>query len=204
MVESCAWHYLHGFHAFTVCDYTAAFIRKGKKRPLLKLQDDRYVDAFAALATGPVDHSTCKTILDFTAKMYGAKKTIPLNRHRFLTFEKTFGPKEGRHPFASLKGVDASCIPPCEDVVRQKIHRSNFVAMMWHSACKNILPKAPQEGWELKNNEYKFVWFTCRQMPDDVVPDEEPDELEDDGNVTDIYNCDTDIDDDDNHLLNDD
>ena len=44
---------LPGFHAFTGCDYTAAFIRKGKKRPFLKLQENNYVDAFAALATGP-------------------------------------------------------------------------------------------------------------------------------------------------------
>ena len=84
--------------------------------------------------------------------MYVAKKTIPLNKHRFMVFEKTFGPKSGSQPFASLKGVNASSIPLCEQVVKQKIHRSNFVAMMWHSACENQLEKVPKEGWELVNN----------------------------------------------------
>ena len=77
---------LPGFHAFTGCDYTAAFIRKDKKRPFLKLQESNYVDAFAALATGPADHATCKTIENFTANMYGAKKTISLTKYRFMFF----------------------------------------------------------------------------------------------------------------------
>jgi len=190
---------LPGFHAYTGCDYTAAFIRKGKKRPLaIAEKDEQYLDALYALASGPVDDATCKVIEEFTGKMYGAKKKTPLNKHRYLIFEKTFGPKNGKQPFAKLKGLDASSIPPSESVVRQKIHRSNFVAMMWHAAGDNLLPKEPQHGWELHDNSYSIVWFTCPQMPESVIPEnsESNEDDEEDGDIN--YHCDsdTDVDDD--------
>ena len=163
---------LKGFHAYTGCDYTSSFIRKGKKRPLKIAEDSQvYLGALSALAMGEVDKPTYKNLEEYTAKIYGAKKEIPLNKHRFLCFEKSFGPKKGKGLFTSLKGVDASSIPPCENVIRQKIHHSNFVAMTWHAACNNEIPKEPIKGWELVDSGYQIVWFTGSQMPDSVLPD---------------------------------
>ena len=143
---------LPGFHAYTGCDYTSSLIRKGKKRPLKIAEDNQdYIVALSALAMGEVDKSTCKLLEEYTAKIYGAKKVMPLNKYGFLCFEKSFGPKKGKGPFASLKGVDASSMPPCENVNQQKIHRSNFVAMTWHAACDQLIPTEPLKGWELVN-----------------------------------------------------
>ena len=45
---------LPAFHAYTGCDYTAAFIRKGKKRPFTLLEKDHQPQtAFEQLCTGP-------------------------------------------------------------------------------------------------------------------------------------------------------
>ena len=157
---------LPGFHAFTGCDYTSSFIRKGENRPLkIAEENDSFLDAFAALAAEQVDEATCNVLEENTAKLYDAKKTMPLNEHRFMVFEKSFGPKKGKQLFSRLKGVDASSIPPCKNVVLQKIHRSNFVAMTWHVACNNAVPKDPQQGWELVDNSYQTVWFTGPRCP---------------------------------------
>jgi len=192
---------LPGFHAFTGCDYTSFFIRKGKKRPLkIAEENDSFLDAFSALAAEQVDEATCNVLEENTAKLYDAKKTMPLNEHRFMVFEKSFGPKKGKQPFARLKGVDASRIPPCENVVQQKIHRSNFVAMTWHVACNNAVPKDPQQGWELVDNSYQTVWFTGPQMPDRVLPN--PGDLGDDDDDTGPTDPDSDTDDNDSDADN--
>ena len=82
---------LPGFHAFTGCDYTSSFIRKGKKRPLkIAKENDSFLDAFSALAAEQVDEATCNVLEEYTAKLYGAKKTMPLNKHRCMVFEKSF------------------------------------------------------------------------------------------------------------------
>ncbi|KAG1673316.1 hypothetical protein GQR58_015640 [Nymphon striatum] len=131
-----------GIHVFTGCDYTLFCIRKGKKRPM-KITEENYsfLDAFAALATGEVDRATCEALEEYTSKLYGAKQTLPLNKHRYQVFAKSYSLKRGKNPFARLKGADESNIPLCENLVLQKIHRSNFVAMTWHAACNSNIPK---------------------------------------------------------------
>ena len=119
---------------------------------------------------GEVDKSTRKLLEEYTAKIYGAKKVMPLNKTR-LCFEKSFRPKKGKGPFAILKGVDANSIPPCENVIQQKMHCSNFVAMPWHAACDRVIPTEPLKGWKLVDNAYKIVWLTSSQMPKSVLPD---------------------------------
>ena len=193
---------LPGFHAFTGCDYTAFFIRKGKKRPLKIAEgNDSFLNAFTSLALDEVNTTTCQTIHQYTAELYGAKKPVLLNKHRYNVFQKKFGPKKGKKLLASLKGVDASSIPPCENVINQKIHRCNFIAMIWHAACNNIVPKEPKLGWEIENNSYQHVWFTGPQMPDSVAPDgSEDNEDDDDEDFSTHLDSDTDDDDDDSEI----
>ncbi|KAG1673350.1 hypothetical protein GQR58_015613 [Nymphon striatum] len=80
---------LPGIHVFTGCDYTSFCIRKGKKRPL-KIAEENYsfLDAFAALATGEVDRAACEALEEYTSKLYGAKQTLPLNKHRYQCSQK--------------------------------------------------------------------------------------------------------------------
>lgn len=191
---------LPGLHAFTGCDYTTAFIRKGKKRPLkIAEETPSFLNAFSALATETVDEATCESLKMYTAKLYGCKKMMPLNRYRYMVFQKNFGPKNENNPFAKIKGADASCLPPCENVIQQKIYRSNFVARQWHASYTNTIPKEPTLGWELSDNSYQIVWFTGPQMPSTVVPDSPDfnDSDDDDNGTRPYFLSDTDVDDDD-------
>ena len=78
---------LPGFHAYTGCDYTSSFVRKGKKRPLKIAEDNPdYLDAFSSLSTVEADERSCKIIEEYTAKIYGAKKLTSLNKHRLIRF----------------------------------------------------------------------------------------------------------------------
>ena len=60
--------------------------RKDKKHPLKIAEGSQvYLDAFSALAMGEIDKSW-KFIVDYTVKIYGVKKIIPLNKHNLLCF----------------------------------------------------------------------------------------------------------------------
>ena len=39
---------------------------------------------------------------------------------------------------------------------------------------------APENGWDLVNNQYEIVWFEGLQLPDTLVPGKEDDQCEDD------------------------
>jgi len=88
---------LPAFHAFTGCDYTSVFVRKGKKRPFAKPEKTRtyskplsVLDRTRALQTTTTNHSRHAQLL-----MYGAKQEslMPLNKFRYKVFQKAYGPK---------------------------------------------------------------------------------------------------------------
>ena len=124
---------LVGFHAFTGCDFTSAFIRKGKKKPfalLLKSTDTQ--EAFRELATcQEVNEKTKRTLQLFVAANYGARGFRSLNEHRFQVFQKAYGPKAlSAKPLQKLKGITASSIPPCEVELDQNLQRAAFVSQI--------------------------------------------------------------------------
>lgn len=80
---------LPGFHAFTGCDYTAAFFRKGKIRPFKMLQKSKdYQRAFASLKhkADLEDEDIIDTLQEFTAQMYSVKKCKRVDLARFEIF----------------------------------------------------------------------------------------------------------------------
>ena len=59
-------------------------------------------------------------------------------------------------------------LPPCKDVLLQKLVRCNYVAFLWkHAGEKDPLKnmKPTDHGWKDSNGFYVPVWFTGRQMP---------------------------------------
>jgi len=75
-----------------------------------------------------------KTLKDFVCVLYGARKLVSLNKHRFNAVEKTYKSKENaKHPFERLKSIDGSSIPPCESELATHIDRSAFVSRLWGS-----------------------------------------------------------------------
>lgn len=108
---------------------------------------------------------------DCTCALYGARKSDPINHHRFKVFQEAYGSKNAEKAFHRLKGIDSNSIPPCKAAVKEKIARTNSVARMWHAAWTNTVSKHPALGWELVDNSYITIWFNLPQMPDCVVPE---------------------------------
>lgn len=84
---------LPAFHAFTGSDYTSAFVRKGKVRPLATLEKQPdYQKSFRVMATSTtVSNRTKAAFQRFTATLYGAKDSANtrLNEWRYKKFMKT-------------------------------------------------------------------------------------------------------------------
>ena len=52
---------------------------------------------------------------------------------------------------------------------------------MWAGADQQTIDHpAPENGWDLVNNQYDVIWFEGIQLPDTLVPDREDDQCEDD------------------------
>ena len=67
---------LPGLHAFTGCDYTQAFMGRGKVKPIKILEKPvEFQEAFIALDTSEgITQTTLRSIENFLCKMYGAKR----------------------------------------------------------------------------------------------------------------------------------
>ena len=139
---------LPAFHAYTGSDYTSAFVRKGKIRPFLKLQNNNDAQtAFAELGRFQSLSSTTEEALQiFTSCIQGAKgQGCDLNEHRFKVVEKAYSPKPGsKSPLDRLKGIDGSLTPPCKAELREHIRLSSFVARIWVNANCNYIEQDPR------------------------------------------------------------
>lgn len=126
---------LPGFHALTGCDYTPSFAYKGKMRPLSMLEKNGDAQtAFGKLGSMEMlSEATIKSIEKFVCEMYGTKGAESVNESRFALFMKVYSPK-GKHPMASVKGIDGSLLPPCRSVLIEQIKRSNAICSFWNSA----------------------------------------------------------------------
>ena len=124
---------LPGLHAFTGCDYTSAFARKGKNRPYgIVTKNDKFHRAFASLSEAVPAEEVIKVLQDFVCVLYGSRKLVRLNKHRFNVVEKTYKRKSNaKYPFEKLKSIAGSSIPPGEAELAPHVDRSVFVARLW-------------------------------------------------------------------------
>lgn len=164
---------LPGLHALTGCDYTSAFSRKGKNRPFTVISEsDRFQGALASLSHTVPTEEVIGTLRDFVCVLYGARKLVPLNKHRFNVVEKTYkGKANAKKPFEKLKNIAGSSIPPCESELDPHIDRSAFVARLWGSSHQQDLDKTPTSGWENVDGEFRIIWFNGEQMPPALLPE---------------------------------
>ena len=127
---------LPGFHSFTGCDFSPAFLRKGKKLPLLLLQkNEKWQHAFASLGSSPfVSCDVIEDLESFTCAMYQWKDCKQVNDARRDLFMKTYQCKK-KNPLSTVKGIDGSP-PPCHNVLLQHINRANFICGTWNFATQ--------------------------------------------------------------------
>ena len=181
MFQICAA--LPGFHAFTGCDYTTAFIRKGKVRPydwLVKDKESR--DAFGKLGTSTNVPKAVQTYLNkFTCLLYGQKgKCTDVNVARLKILEGKL-PRTSKQKLQKLKSFDPATLPPCLNELGQKIKRVNYVCHIWQSAHKAVISSWDpcRHGWKNDNGQLKPIWFLGERVPDELFYEDEQSDEED-------------------------
>lgn len=66
-------------------------------------------------------------------------------------------------------GVDFKNMPPCRDVLLNKMKRTNYLAEIIKHSTENII-KTPKEGWIMnENNEMEIEYFACSPYPEDIA-----------------------------------
>ena len=163
---------LPAFHAFTGCDYTAAFMRKGKVCPLEIIEKERnFMEMFSKLGDHEViPENVSEKAEAFVCTLYGKPCLTSINDARFAIFQQVCAPKRKDAPLEKIKTTDSSLLPPCKAALTEKLKRVNLVASVWKNANKLdpyfLDPK--QNGWILDNSTYKMKWFTGLQIPHSV------------------------------------
>ena len=111
-------------HAFTGCDYTASFNRKGKLRPLKLLEPDKSIqEVFGEMGINQiVTEEQMKNIETFVCKMYGHKKESSIDYVRSEMFLKKYKPMKDSGIISCAKKMEGSYPPPCFSVLTQKVN----------------------------------------------------------------------------------
>lgn len=157
---------LPAYHAFTGCDYTASFSRKGKVMPLKILEKDlRAQHTFAAIGIMNMDENAYQVFEQFVCRMYGQKGVSSVDDARTNIFFSKYRSTKNRPSFA--KKLDGSAMPPCRRVLIEKVKRTGLVTRRWMSAA---LPHPPPEdpeqcGWRLEGTAYGIIWFEGDPAP---------------------------------------
>ena len=109
---------LTGIYAFTGCDYTPFFFRKGKGTPLkLIAKYDRFIDAFSSLGSESLSTQVFDTLEEFTCMMYGYRQHKRVNDAPTAHCDKKCKPSRTRKPFSSIKSVDPTNFMPSQRVL---------------------------------------------------------------------------------------
>ena len=160
---------LPGYHALTGCDYTSSFFGKGKVNPLKKAEKNPlYLEGLGRLGENTNFVDDDNLIENYVCSLYGEGKLSFVNEARYKIFMQKYKPNDKEFPLEKIKGMDAGMLPPCKDVLLQKMKRCNFVAYIWKHAhlkdpLENIQPT--DHGYREVNGIFIPIWFTGTQIP---------------------------------------
>lgn len=161
---------LLGLHAYTGCDSTSAFVRKGKLAPLRTLRKyEQFLPTLASLGTNSeVTQDQFHELEAFTCLLYGSKAVLAdINRLRFVMFTTRYTPN--RQLLSAESGVDLSLLPPCQSSLQMHIKRVNFQCMVWLHAdiARPDLPKPDEgHGWVTdRDGQLDYQWTEGDILP---------------------------------------
>jgi hypothetical protein len=177
---------LPGFHAFTGCDTTSAFMRRGKRGPFKLLElHAQHTEVFRQLGIA----STClsdddhRSLERFVCTMYCKPADGDVNKVRCDIFEERNEPTSDLKPFAIGNGIDLSLLPPCQSSLRMHSLRANYQAYIWkHAHIASVSVPASLGlagcGWKRNSSDsgLEIDWTFGDIMPNevaDVLADEE-------------------------------
>ena len=108
--------------------------------------------------------------------MYGKRKLSGVNDARLDIFLSKYKPKNSHAALVNqMKNVDSTSLPPCKNVLMQKIKRTAYIAAIWKNASLGIhqFDQPTAFGWVLEDGNYRIHWFDGDVAPRiiDVVQD---------------------------------
>jgi hypothetical protein len=163
---------LPGLHAFTGCDTTSAFVRKGKKGPFKLLQrHPKFTTVFQELGTTPntIPDSCYLEIERFVCLMYGRPSYADINKARCDIFQSRYVPQRNSQTISITNGIDLSLLPPCRAALYKHISRVNYQTRIWkhaHIAKDEYLPHVTECGWkEDVDGNLTIDWTNGDLMP---------------------------------------
>ena len=152
---------LLGFHAFTGCDSTSSFVRKGKLKPLRFLTNSReFQSIFQDIGEQPhTSDITRKGLEKFTCKIYGGSEISNINTLRYLKAQERF-PQKGAKLLFKKYNADLSLLPPCLLSLQLHIDRANYQTYVWKQALNAYpeLPSLEENGWQFENSQLVIRW----------------------------------------------
>ena len=163
---------LPAFHAFTGCDYAAAFMGKGKQKPFdVMVKRPKFVGAFANLGLQQhIQDVTLQALEKYVCTLYGRPKMTSTNDARHHIFLVNYAP-HGSSALEKMKGINPSSLPPCKSALTEKIRRTNFIAHVWKRATEAVPSdwNHTEYDWELDNSTFSMKWYAGNQIPNTLV-----------------------------------
>ena len=128
---------LPGLYAFTGCDYTPFFFRKGKVKPIeIMEKQQKFIDAFMVLGEEGLNEEICDAIDEYTCHLYGYRKHKHVDDALKCHFDKKCKPSATGKPFSTIKNVDPTTFMPCKRVLLQQIKRAWYTACLYKTASE--------------------------------------------------------------------
>lgn len=171
---------LLGFHAFTGCDTTSAFMRKGKVRPFKLLQKrETFIDTFIRLGESDVlSNDVIDSLESFVCAMYGKGRSCQVNDVRYDLAILRF--KASKAILSGDDGTDFCFIPPCKDSLVCHIKRCNYQTFIWKRANVQFIeyPSLFESGWKRNDGNLALSWNESDIVPPNLL------DITDDDDVT--------------------
>jgi len=165
---------LPALHAFTGCDYTSSFVRRGKVKPFqIMAMNEDFTETFGQLGlSDTVDEDTQKVIEQFVCAIYGKPLYRDVNKLRYDLFKARYQPKSAKKTFMIDEGIDMSLLPPCRSSLKMHIMRTNYVTTIWKQAhvAEPKLQSPDGSGWKIdQTGNITVEWNSSSIMPQDLI-----------------------------------
>jgi len=165
---------LPAYHAFSGCDYTSSFIRRGKVKPfeLLK-RTPSFLQTFDDLGSAEtLSYEQSRALERFVCAMYGKTQFSDCNALRYKLFQGRYDVKTSQKAFNLSNGIDLCMLPPCRSSLQMHCMRSNYVAYTCktaHVPFQNLQSPAGI-GWIVgSGGELEIQWTSGRILPQQLA-----------------------------------
>ena len=163
---------LPGFYTFKANDYTPAFYRKGKIKPItLMCNHKRFINAFKCLGEMPLTSDVIEIIEEHICHLYGYTNQADIHEVIKTHFESKAKPKPSKKSLECIKSIEPTTFPTSRDFFIQQIKWSWFIAKL----CKSTsLPHSTENltstdfGWILDETFLAIKRFEGPQVPQEL------------------------------------